>query len=208
MKEGKDLHMKTQTATVSAPLHAGLDGIVVAHTAISDVDGELGQLVIAGCNAERFAQQADLTFEGAATAVLQAGGVTLTAAELAAELGRLRGVAWAAAPAAPRRAGVDAMDALRAGLARLPVTGNDVQDALQAIAAAPVIAARWFAAANAQAPLGTDHTVDTLRMLGAPSSATAAAGLARYMATVMDHGLNASTFAARVVASTGSDMIS
>lgn len=200
--------MKTQTATVSAPLHAGLDGIVVAHTAISDVDGELGQLVIAGCNAERFAQQADLTFEGAATAVLQAGGVKLTAAELAAELGRLRDAAWAAAPAAPRRAGVDAMDALRAGLARLPVTGNDVQDALQAIAAAPVIAARWFAAANAQAPLGTDHTVDTLRMLGAPSSAAAAAGLARYMATVMDHGLNASTFAARVVASTGSDMIS
>jgi citrate synthase len=208
MKEGKDLHMKSQTANVSAPLHAGLDGIVVAHTAISDVDGELGQLVIAGRNAEQFAQQANLTFEGAASMVLGAGGAMLTPGYLTAELGRLRCAAWADLPAAPHGAGVDAMDALRAGLARLPVTDDDVQDALHAIAAAPVIAARWFGAAHAQAPLGVDHTVDTLRMLGAPNDATAATGLARYMATVMDHGLNASTFAARVVASTGSDMIS
>ncbi len=207
--------MKPQDVGSNPPLHAGLEGIVVAHTAISDVDGERGTLVIAGAAAESLAQQPDLTFESAASKVLRAGGfdaASATSATLSARLGRLRMAAWARSVDAPSRGvmpGCDAMDALRAGIAQLPVTGDDTVDACAAMAAAPVIAARWYGATIAQPPLGEDHALDTLRMLGiAAPSPRAAQALARYCATVMDHGLNASTFAARVVASTGSDMIS
>src|SRR6185437_9579137 len=53
------------------------------------------------------------------------------------------------------------------------------------------------------------HTADVLRMLGgkAPSPASAKA-LDTYLVTVSDHGLNASTFAARVVASTAAGLTS
>jgi citrate synthase len=43
---------------------------------------------------------------------------------------------------------------------------------------------------------------------GAPVAAARTAALDAYLVTVSDHGMNASTFAARVVASTGSDLIS
>ena len=47
--------MKPQDVVATVQLHAGLEGIVVAHTAISDVDGERGALVIAGAAAESLA---------------------------------------------------------------------------------------------------------------------------------------------------------
>jgi citrate synthase len=43
---------------------------------------------------------------------------------------------------------------------------------------------------------------------GEPAPAPLAAGLDTYLVTVSDHGMNASTFAARVVTSTGSDRVS
>jgi citrate synthase len=43
---------------------------------------------------------------------------------------------------------------------------------------------------------------------GAPAKAHEVRALDAYFVTVVDHGLNASTFAARVVASTGSDLVS
>ena len=47
---------------------SGLDGVVVADTAISDVDGERGRLVIAGADVEQLALSCD--FETAAARVL------------------------------------------------------------------------------------------------------------------------------------------
>ena len=53
------------------------------------------------------------------------------------------------------------------------------------------------------------HSADVLRMLrGAPASAAEVSGLDTYLVTVADHGLNASTFAARVVASTQAGLTS
>jgi citrate synthase len=197
--------MKTQSN-----LHAGLDGIVVAHTAISDVDGEHGRLTIAGRNADVFSK-IHLTFESEASRVLQAGGwsAQYTESVLAAELGQRRCNLWSTSEISTERQ-ADVMDALRAGLAQLRVTGDDSNDGLTAIAAVPVIAARWLASTASVAPRGHDHCDDTFWMLGLGGGAGVhrGAALARYFATVMDHGLNASTFAARVVASTGSDMIS
>jgi citrate synthase len=45
-------------------------------------------------------------------------------------------------------------------------------------------------------------------MMGVPSGAAAAAALDAYLVTISDHGLNASTFAARVVASTRAGLTS
>jgi citrate synthase len=53
------------------------------------------------------------------------------------------------------------------------------------------------------------HAADYLLMLsGAIPDAARVAGLDAYLCCVADHGMNASTFVARVVASTGSDMVS
>jgi len=59
----------TSASRVANP---GLDGVVVADTEISEVDGERGRLVIAGADVEQLA--ASTGFEGAARAVLAAGG--------------------------------------------------------------------------------------------------------------------------------------
>jgi citrate synthase len=64
-----------------------------------------------------------------------------------------------------------------------------------------------------EAPLAPDpalgHAADVLRMLrGAAPGAAEAEALDAYLVTVSDHGLNASTFAARVVASTRAGLTS
>ncbi len=43
---------------------------------------------------------------------------------------------------------------------------------------------------------------------GQPPDAERTRGLETYLNTVVDHGLNASTFTARVITSTGSDLVS
>src|SRR5262245_58918818 len=94
---------------------SGLDGVVVADTAISDVDGERGRLVIAGSDVEQLALACD--FETAAVRVLAAGGLATTF-DMRAALARARSSAWEVVPRlgdaldAP-----DGMDALRAALA-------------------------------------------------------------------------------------------
>src|SRR6202012_4071319 len=52
------------------------------------------------------------------------------------------------------------------------------------------------------------HARDVLAMLGAPCGPAQARALDAYLATVIDHGLNASTFAARVTASTRAGLTS
>ncbi|MCA8920233.1 MAG: citrate synthase/methylcitrate synthase, partial [Planctomycetes bacterium] len=75
-----------------------------------------------------------------------------------------------------------------------------------------VFFAAWSRLRAGEAPLPPDpaaeHGADVVRLLrGAPDAARARA-LERYWVTVVDHGFNASTFAARVVASTRSDAVS
>src|SRR5258708_445673 len=53
------------------------------------------------------------------------------------------------------------------------------------------------------------HAANYLYMLnGQPPAEERVRGLETYLNTVVDHGLNASTFTARVIASTGSDLVS
>ena len=198
---------------------SGLDGVVVADTAISDVDGERGRLIIAGDEVERLADTAD--FETAAARVLAAAGSDRVLAaigndriDLHEALPRARAAAWETLPRlGDALDGPDAMEAVRAGLAHLHSRGDDLADAIAAIGAAPVFVAAWNRKRAGATPVAPDpqlgHAADYLHMsLGIDPSRDASRALDAYLVTVIDHGMNASTFTARVVTSTASDLIS
>jgi citrate synthase len=187
---------------------AGLEGVVAAETRLSDVDGEKGRLVIAGHDVERLAGQT--RFEGAC-GLLWDGVLPDAAGEerLRAELAAGRCAAFERLPAlGDALSAPDGMEALRAALAHLrgtPPAGL--------VAAVAVFTAAWIRARLGEPPLPPEreawHAEDFLRMSrgGAPAPSEVRA-LDTYWVTVCDHGMNASTFAARVVVSTGSDDVS
>ncbi|EYF01767.1 citrate synthase [Chondromyces apiculatus] len=189
----------------------GLDGVVVADTLLSEVDGERGHLLLAGYDLETLSSDGGTTFEDlcgllwTGTLPRPEGRDSLREAlaagrvEAFARLDRL-GDALAAD---------DGMDALRAAMAHL---GGDVAPAVLAGAAA-TFAAAWARRREGHAPVAPDPSLrqaeDMLRMVrGAPPSDAEARALDTYLVTVSDHGMNASTFTARVVTSTGSDRVS
>ena len=122
----------------------GLEGVVVADTELSDVDGERGRLVIRGHDVEQLAQHHD--FE-ATCALLWSGTLPDPAAHAALQraLGRARARAFARLPSlGDALAAADAMDALRASLAHLradEVAPLDLK--LELTAAVAVFAAAW-----------------------------------------------------------------
>src|SRR6185295_7731953 len=90
--------------------------------------------------------------------------------------------------------------------------GDDLDTALAVAASAAVFTPAVLRARQGLGPIapepGRGHAEDVLRMLGAPCGPAQARALDAYLCTVIDHGLNASTFAARVVASTGAGLTS
>jgi len=198
----------------------GLEGVVVADTELSDVDGERGRLVIRGHDVEQLALRHD--FESAC-ALLWGGTLPAPAAHAALRerLGLARERAFARLGAlGDALDGADAMDALRAALAHL--RADDIAPAelkAELTAAVAVFAAAWSRRRAGAAPIGPDpalgHAADYLRMAGAAgtgtgtgSDAARARALDAYLVAASDHGMNASTFTARVVASTHSDAVS
>jgi citrate synthase len=192
---------------MNAQLHdtaGGLEGVVAAATRLSMVDGERGELVIAG---HRLEQLSAWPFERVVSGLWDAAGVDcgpLSVAPIApATLALLQS-------AAARRA--DPMDALRMATGTL-VAERDLDAAKLLIGSAPTLVAAYARLLRGQQVLaprpGLGVAANFLYMLGGtdPQPALIAA-LDTYLATVSDHGLNASTFAARVIVSTGSDFVS
>jgi citrate synthase len=209
---------------------AGLDGIVVAETVLSEVDGEAGKLIVRGLPVEALAGQ--VAFEEVACRLwegLAPPPATTTAAAVRAALGRGRLAAFRHVEGLRRSAaGLPPVSALRLGLASLRPGGGAGELELEsasddsvgaaaaaaapgdhhlATAAIPVFAAaferarRRLPAVPPEPALG--HAADFLRMLrGEPASDAEVAALDAYLVTVAEHGMNASTFTARVVAST------
>ena len=192
---------------------SGLDGVVVADTRLSDVDGAAGRLTIAGYDIERLARE--VTYEHA-WALLWDGQLPDPArrSEVARALGAARARAFERLPRlGDALAAADGMDALRAATAHLCPAGDLAAQALEVTGAIAVVATAWARRRTGVAPVAPDpsasHAADVLRMMhGQPSLPGAIRALDAYLVTVLDHGLNASTFAARVVASTGSDLVS
>ena len=204
------------TTTLPTTLSGGLEGVVAASTRLSRVDGEAGQLTIAGYAVDDLAPRA--TFEEVAYLLLH--GRLPGAAELEAfarDLASRRELPAivhtvlrdAAAVATP------AMDALRMAAPLLSLGRADDPDdhALTAIAAFATIVGSYGRYRNGETavPIRTDlsHAAHYLHQLtGEVPSAERTRGLETYLNTVVDHGLNAYTFAARVIVSTRSDVIS
>jgi citrate synthase len=189
----------------------GLDDVVVADTELSEVDGKRGTLTVRGHSIEALA--GTTTFEAMAGLLWDGAlpGEARTNA-LREELGRARALAAAALPELHAvRTLADPMDALRAGVAALPASELD-DERVGVTGALPVFAGAWLAARRGTSAVMPDpdrsHAEDVLRLLGCDPSASKLRALESYLCTVADHGFNASTFTARVVASTGSDTVS
>jgi citrate synthase len=190
----------------------GLEGVVAAETVLSEVDGAAGQLIVRGFPIEaltghvRFEAVVRLLFDGFFDDLPNDDA-------LAAALGGARAEVFAEVAALDQGLlALPVTEAVRALIARLP-DEDDLAAALRLIAAPAVFTAAVLRKRTGERPLAPDpglgHAADILRMLrGAPASAEEAAGLDAYLVTIADHGLNASTFAARVVASTRAGLTS
>jgi citrate synthase len=190
----------------------------ILETRLSRVDGLAGELIIGGYRLEDLAPQA--TFEE--TAYLLWHGRLPDRGELDGLRQRLaaardlpadtRSVLEAAA-----RARLPAMDAVRLAIDSLALAGigqsADVEAAERLVALLPVLVAGYWRLLQGQKPLTAPedlpHAAAYLYLLvGDARSEPARRGLETYLNTVIDHGLNASTYTARVIASTRSDMVS
>ena len=187
----------------------GLEGVVAAETVLSDVDGEAGARMIRG---HPLGALAGWTYEEV-VGLLWAGFFDDLPADLGPSLGAARAQVFGEVAALDgelvARAPIEAVRALTARLA----DGEDLTLALRLAAAPAVFTAAVVRARAGEAPLAPDptagHAADLLRMMrGRPASAAETAALDAYLVTVADHGLNASTFAARVVASTRAGLTS
>jgi citrate synthase len=192
----------TQAPARVAP-KSGLEGVVAAETVLSHVDGERGILLVRGRTLEELVARHG--YEGAVALMWEGfAGEGLTRASMSAALGeaRRRGFArlgtWLDA-AARRPLG----EAVRMCLAALPDDSSPADIA----AALPVGIAALLRVRDGAAPTPPDPTLGTaadyLRMArGAPVDARLATALDAYITTVIDNGLSASTFTARIIAST------
>lgn len=191
-------------ATKSQNAGAGLDGIVAAETRLSSVDGERGELVIAGYRLE---QLDDFSFE-TVTALLwetaEAPSAPIRAVPLrASTIALLR-------DAAVRR--VDPMDALRMAAGTLGASSDETAASLLVGSFATIVAAYARLTRGAE-PIEPREDLGLaanylLMLTGEEPHPERVRGLDTYLKTVADHGLNASTFTARVIVSTGSDFVS
>ena len=184
----------------------GLDDVVVAETVLSDVDGQAGKLVIRGYSLDELV--ANATYEEVVTLLWE--GFFDEAAELnrlSELLGTARHAAFQHFSAVDERLLRQPLyDVVRALMARIE-DGSDLRNALLLVAAPAVFTPAVIRLQRGLQPIPPDptqtHTADLLRMLqGQLVPIEQARALDRYLVTACDHGLNASTFVARIVAST------
>ena len=192
----------------------GLEGVVAAETRISGVDGEAGVLTLAGFPVEEISGRA--SFEEMAYLLWHDG--LPDAGELASfqrALAGRRGLPGATVDLLLRAAagrGTPEMDALRMGVDTLSLDVSD-DPALDLVARLPVIVAAYRRLLRGEELVAPDpglgHAANYLYMLrGERPGAGSVRALETYLNTVSDHGMNASTFAARVIVATRSDLVS
>ena len=203
--------------TASPHFVPGLANVVAAQTRLSSVNGLEGELIIAGFPVEEIARRA--TFEE--MVYLLWNDSLPTAAQLNDFRGALAkqrilpGTTIDVLRAAALRR-LPVMDALclAAGTLNLDLANTDSQQqAIAVLAHFPVIAATYVRLLNSQRPFAPrdelSHTANYLFMLtGENPEPERVRALETYLNTVVDHGLNSSTFTARVITSTGSDLVS
>jgi citrate synthase len=202
------------------PKPEGLEGVVAASTALSHVFGEEGKLVYRGYDIHELAGKA--TFEE--VAYLLWNGTLPTKSELAGLLRTL----GAQRPLPPRvieviralPATAAPMDALRTGVSALGAIDDkqfdetpDLDEAMSLTAKFPGILAAFHRLRQGLEPVTPREGHNTAQsylyqLFGREPEERHWRPLEVYLTLLADHGMNASTFAARVIASTGSDIVS
>lgn len=202
----------------------GLANVVVAETRVGDVRGAEGFFHYRGVSGVELA--ADARFEDA-WRLVATGSLPRDEDEADDFRGRIgsarilpEDVIAALVALGPHR--LDPMARLRTGLALVSAADGRgalydeeatqrEDDALRLAAVAPTLIAAQHRITNGLAPIAPDPALppvaDYLRMLtGETRDPRLVAALATYLTAAIDHGFNASTFTARVIASTGADL--
>jgi citrate synthase len=214
--------MTTLHSPIDIEVAHGLKGVVSHATQLSEVDGQAGRLVIRGYDIHELAGR--VSFEEAAY-LLWHGNLPNrqqlddVQQEMAAArhlpgpiMDVLRGVA-------PQAAG---MHALRMGAASLALDEPHVDDlspeanrrlALRITARMPALVAHYYRLHQGRSicepPDHLGFAAGYLYMLeGREPDPARVDGLNAYLVAVLEHGMNASTFVARAIASSDSDMVS
>ncbi len=199
----------------------GLEGVVATETKLSMVDGQNGVLIIAGYPIEEFAgkvsieEAAMLLWTGSLPSKEEKSGIQTELAGYRALRPETLEIIKTARNAPP-------IDALRMACATLSLDVSNPNDISPAgdLALAKRLLSRFptVIAAHARLRQGLDPIAPRADLslaanflymtFGAVPDPMAAKALETYWVTVSDHGMNASTFTARVIASTRSDMVS
>ncbi len=208
------------TTIVNNPVkkNQGLEGIVAATTALSKVEGNLGRLVYRGYDIHDLAKT--ITFEEAAH-LLWVGHLpnqtelTGLKEKLAAQR-KLSPIVLTVLRTLPLTA--EPMDVLRTVVSAVGATGEitgtpTLDQAIALTARIPLILAAFARLRQGQEPLESrpdlGHAANFLYLInGHVPSESQEKALNAYLVMLADHGMNASTFTARVVASTQSDLAS
>jgi citrate synthase len=204
----------------------GLENVVVGTTSISHVDGARGRLIYRGHDAVALAESGPfesvwyLLDDGAMPDAAEAERFRRRVREAGAlgddEMEAVRAATEASAgragasPAAAVRSGLSALAARRGFEPWLERPVDRLRDDVLSLAAATanvvVVAAATLRGREAPAPEGDSHAERYLHGLtGRSPDPAAVRALDRYLSLTADHGMNASTFVARVVTSTGAD---
>jgi citrate synthase len=202
--------MTTEPTADSRAYSPGLKGVVAGETALAFIDGDKGRLLYRGYSIGEivehgtYAQVAELLWTGEwpDEARLACAPLDRAVVETLRQL--------------PSDA--NAMDALRTGVSAWGgVTGchfpPTVDQARAITAAAPSILAAFARLRDGREPIEPDPSLDLAagflyQLTGERPDPAAARGLEAYFMVGAEHGLNASTFTARVIISTQSDMAS
>lgn len=201
-------------------LRPGLDGLVVAETAIGDVRGDEGFFHYRGlaapglAAARRLEEVWHLLHAGRLPDPGERDRFTAATAALRALSPVVRAALPVVAPAGSPMSALRTLTSLggqeaRAWLDLTPEARAD--EALRLVAMMPATVAAVWRTRQGLAPLEPDPALglaaDYLRMIGGSvPAASRVRALERYLILTIDHGFNASTFTARVVASTGADL--
>jgi citrate synthase len=195
----------------------GLEGIVAATTSISKVEGTTGRLIYRGYNIHDLARNA--TFEEIIYLLwFEKLPNQAEVAQLHSQLAAQRSIPEPVMDIIrllPKT--TDPMDVLRTVVSAwgaLSASGTPTQDQAIALTARfPAFLAAFQRLRNGKEPLESrpelGHAANYLYLLtGEEPKEEHVQGLNSYLILLADHGMNASTFTGRVIASTGSDIAS
>ncbi|MBK9712073.1 MAG: hypothetical protein IPO81_12240 [Kouleothrix sp.] len=198
----------------------GLENVVVATTKLSAIDGTAGRLSYAGFDIHDLADPASfeevvyLLWRGELPSRRELGDFRARLATermlSADELALVEGV-----PIAGH--GMDALRTLVSGLAQLDAQADALDPeqvervGIRILAKMPPLIAAWDRRRRGEQPVAPDpdlsHAASLLHLLrGEQPSPAAARAFDTYLVLLAEHGLNASTFAARVAIGAGADV--